>query len=52
MLTVTGIRPSWYFTAWLPIASRVRLTWLPMHGFVLSGSQDIHAGIEDELAVS
>ena len=36
----------------LPIASRVRLTWLPMHGFVLSGSQDIHAGIEDELAVS
>lgn len=36
----------------LPIASPVRLSWQPVHGFVLSGSEDINAGVEDELAVS
>ncbi len=39
----------------LPVASRVRLSWKPMHGFVLNGSDDIHAGVEidpDALVVS
>lgn len=30
----------------LPVASRVRLSWLPMHGFVLDGHEDINAGVE------
>ncbi len=33
----------------LPIASQVRLSWLPVHGFVLSGAEDINAGVEEEL---
>ena len=36
----------------LPLASRVRLSWMPEHGFVLSGAEDINAGVTDELAVS
>lgn len=30
----------------LPVASKVRLSWLPLHGFVLDGHEDINAGIE------
>jgi len=26
----------------------VRLTWQPIHGFVLAGGQDIHAGVEKD----
>lgn len=38
----------------LPLASQVRLSWMPVHGFVLSGNEDINAGVEidPELAVS
>ncbi len=39
----------------LPVASQVRLTWKPIHGFVLDGRQDIEAGVEidpDALVVS
>ncbi len=32
----------------LPVASSVRLSWLPVHGFVLSGAEDINAGVELE----
>ena len=42
-------------TGLLPVASRVRLTWKPIHGFVLDGSADINAGVEidpDALVVS
>lgn len=28
----------------LPAAAKARLTWQPVHGFVLDGEQDIHAG--------
>lgn len=41
--------------ALLPVASRVRLAWKPIHGFVLDGRQDIGAGVEidpDALVVS
>ena len=30
----------------LPVGTKVRLTWLPVHGFVLSGGEDINAGVE------
>ncbi len=30
----------------LPPGTEVRLTWLPHHGFVLGGSEDIHAGMD------
>ncbi len=39
----------------IPVAARVRLSWKPVHGFVLDGSQDIDAGVEidpDALVVS
>ena len=36
----------------LSTGSRVRLSWLPVHGFVLSGSEDINAGVEQELVLS
>jgi spermidine/putrescine transport system ATP-binding protein len=39
----------------LPVASTVRLSWQPMHGFVLDGHEDINAGVEidpDAVAVS
>lgn len=39
----------------MPVASKVRLSWLPMHGFVLDGHEDINAGVEidpDAVAVS
>ena len=26
--------------------TEVRLSWLPHHGFVLSGGEDIHAGMD------
>lgn len=29
----------------LPVAARVRLSWAPMHGFILDGSSDIRAGV-------
>jgi spermidine/putrescine transport system ATP-binding protein len=29
-----------------PVAARVRLSWQPMHGFVLDGHEDINAGVE------
>jgi spermidine/putrescine transport system ATP-binding protein len=35
----------------MPVASQVRLTWLPLHGFVLDGHEDINAGVESELVV-
>ncbi len=41
--------------ALLPVASQVRLSWAPAHGFVLNGSDDINAGVEidpDALVVS
>jgi len=36
----------------LTTGSPVRLSWLPVHGFVLSGSEDINAGVEQELVLS
>jgi spermidine/putrescine transport system ATP-binding protein len=30
----------------LPPGTEVRLSWLPHHGFVLGGSEDIHAGMD------
>ncbi|HPE12164.1 MAG: ABC transporter ATP-binding protein [Actinobacteria bacterium] len=30
----------------LPPGTEVRLSWLPHHGFVLSGGEDIHAGMD------
>ncbi len=41
--------------ALLPVASQVRLSWAPAHGFVLNGTDDINAGVEidpDALVVS
>ncbi len=38
--------------ALLPVASKVRLSWQPMHGFVLDGHEDIHAGADLATAVS
>jgi spermidine/putrescine transport system ATP-binding protein len=32
----------------LPSGTEVRLTWQPIHGFVLAGGQDIHAGVEKD----
>ena len=31
----------------LPVGESVRLTWAPHHGFVLDGSSDINAGLEE-----